>query len=88
MPDKRIDSKKKTLIGTVVSDKMDKTIVVRTGRLALHPVFKKRVRLYNKFKAHDEKNEAKINDLVKIVHARPFSSDKRWKLVKVLEKAK
>jgi len=81
-------SNRKELTGTVVSDKMQKTIVVEVGRLTLHSKFKKRVRLYNKFKAHDEKNEAKIGDIVMIQSIRPLSKDKRWKLIKVLEKIK
>ena len=78
-------SKERT--GTVTSDKMDKTIVVRASRLAFHPVFKKRVRRFSKFKAHDEKNEAKIGDVVKIKESRPLSRDKRWRLVAVIKKA-
>jgi small subunit ribosomal protein S17 len=77
----------KEITGRVVSHRMDKTIVVRASRLALHPVFKKRVRRFNKFKAHDEKNAAKTGDLVKIKEARPFSKTKRWGLVKIMEKA-
>ena len=79
--------KSKEITGTVVSARMDKTIVVRAWRMALHPVFKKRVKKFNKFKAHDGKNSAKAGDTVRIRSIRPLSRDKRWRLVKVLEKA-
>ena len=73
--------------GTVVSDKMDKTIVVRIDRVTRHQFYKKVVRRSTKVKAHDEKNVAKIGDVVKIVHTRPLSRDKRWKLSEVVEKS-
>ena len=78
----------KELVGTVVSDKMQKTIVVRVGRVAVHKKFKKTVKRFNKFKSHDENNAAKVGDLVRIRETRPMSHDKRWRLVEVLEKAK
>lgn len=76
----------KELVGTVVSDRMDKTIVVRVGRLTVHPAFKKTIKRYSKFKAHDEKKIAKIGDAVRIVETRPISKDKRWRLVEIIRK--
>lgn len=81
-------SNKRELSGSVVSDKMDKTIVVRVERSYRHPVYKKVVRVSKKYYAHDEKNEAKAGDVVKIVESRPRSLLKRWLLVDVLEKGK
>ncbi|MFH1594451.1 MAG: 30S ribosomal protein S17 [Candidatus Omnitrophota bacterium] len=78
---------KKVVIGTVVSDKMDKTIVIKVGRLTIHPVFKKRIKKFNKIKAHDAKNVAKVGDVVKVVQSRPISRDKRWRLLEVVEKS-
>ena len=77
----------KEMIGTVVSEKNNKTIVVRVAHLAVHPIFKKTIKKYNKFKAHDEKNEAKTGDAVKIRETRPISKDKRWRLIEVVKKA-
>ena len=74
--------------GRVKSDKMDKTIVVVTETRVPHPVYKKVVRQSTRFKAHDEKNEAKTGDLVRIQECRPMSRDKRWRLVDILERAK
>ena len=74
--------------GRVASDKMDKTIVVVTEMRVQHPVYKKIVRKAVRFKAHDEKNEAKAGDLVRIAECRPLSADKRWRLVDVVERAK
>jgi len=74
--------------GRVASDKMDKTIVVVTEMRVQHPVYKKIVRKSVRFKAHDEKNEAKAGDLVRIAECRPLSADKRWRLVNVVERAK
>jgi small subunit ribosomal protein S17 len=74
--------------GRVASDKMDKTIVVVTETRVPHPVYKKVVRRSTRFKAHDELNEAKSGDLVRIQECRPMSRDKRWRLVEVLERAK
>lgn len=78
---------RKEAIGTVVSDRMDKTIVVKIGRLTVHPVFKKTIRRFSKIKAHDEKNSAKKGDVVKLREVRPVSKDKRWRLVGIVEKA-
>ncbi|NLN48517.1 MAG: 30S ribosomal protein S17 [Clostridiales bacterium] len=80
--------KRKTRIGKVVSDKMDKTIVVSIETLVRHPLYKKIIKRTTKFKAHDENNECKVGDKVLIMETRPISKDKRWRLVEVLEKAK
>jgi small subunit ribosomal protein S17 len=74
--------------GRVSSDKMDKTIVVVTETRVPHPVYKKIVRKSVRFKAHDEKNEAKSGDLVRIAECRPLSRDKRWRLLEIVERAK
>lgn len=78
---------RKERTGVVVSDKMQKTIVVQVRRKARHPELGKVIDRTRKFKAHDEKNEAKIGDRVKIVETRPLSKDKRWRLVEILERA-
>ncbi len=75
-------------MGTVVSDKMKKTIVVKTERITRHPLYKKIIKRYAKFKAHDENNSAKIGDKVRIIESRPLSKEKRWRLVEIIEKAK
>ncbi len=80
------EQKRKIKTGVVVSDKMQKTIVVRVERLTRHPLYKKIIRRFKKFKAHDEKNSAKAGDTVKIVESRPLSKDKRWRLLEVLNK--
>jgi small subunit ribosomal protein S17 len=82
-----VQGKRKTKVGRVVSDKMDKTIVVSVERLARHGMYKRVVRLTKKFKAHDETNEAHIGDLVRIEEARPMSATKRWRLVEVMRRA-
>ena len=79
---------RKTRVGTVVSDKMDKTIVVAIEDNVSHPLYKKIIKRTVKFKAHDEKNEAKAGDRVKIMETRPLSKDKRGRLVEIVEKAK
>ena len=78
---------KRTITGIVVSNKMDKTIVVRTARFVKHPTFQKYVRKNTKYKAHDECNVCQIGDKVIIVESRPLSKDKQWRLRAVLEKA-
>jgi len=78
---------RKELVGRVVSDKMDKTIVVSVERLQRHPLYKRVVRLTNKFKAHDEANEAHVGDTVRIAESRPLSATKRWRLVEVVARA-
>jgi small subunit ribosomal protein S17 len=82
----RNDRKVKT--GKVVSDKMDKTIVVAVERLVQHPLYKKSIKKTVKFKAHDENNDSHIGDIVEIMETRPLSKDKRWRVVEVIEKAK
>nr|WP_306765429.1 30S ribosomal protein S17 [Oceanivirga salmonicida] len=74
--------------GVVVSDKMDKTIVVVEETMKLHKLYKKRVKFSKRYKAHDENNECKVGDKVRIMETRPLSKDKTWRLVKVIEKAK
>lgn len=82
-----IESKKREVVGDVVSDKMDKTIVVEVARRFRHPQYSKVVTKYKKFYAHDEKSEASVGDRVRLVEARPLSKLKRWRLVEVIEKA-
>ncbi len=77
-----------TRIGKVVSDKMQKTVVVAIERLVQHPLYSKGVKHTIKFKAHDENNEARIGDTVQIVQTRPLSKDKCWRVVEILEHAK
>jgi small subunit ribosomal protein S17 len=79
---------RKTRVGTVVSDKMDKTIVVAVEDRVAHPLYKKIIRRTYKLKAHDENNECGIGDRVKVMETRPLSKDKRWRLVEIIEKAK
>jgi small subunit ribosomal protein S17 len=79
---------RKVRIGKVVSDKMEKTIVVAIETKVRHPLYGKTVNRTTKFKAHDENNEAKIGDTVKIMETRPLSKDKRWRLVEIIERAK
>jgi small subunit ribosomal protein S17 len=79
---------RKTRVGKVVSNKMDKTIVVAIQDNVKHPLYKKIVKRTVKFKAHDEQNECNIGDTVKIMETRPLSKDKRWRLVEILERAK
>jgi small subunit ribosomal protein S17 len=79
---------KRTIKGVVISNKMDKTIVVRAERLVKHPVFQKYVRKHIKYKAHDEKNLSKLGDTVLIIESRPLSKEKRWRMLEILEKAK
>lgn len=79
--------KRKTLIGVVTSDKMDKTVVVMVNRLVLHPVYKKYIRKRKKVKAHDERNECRVGDKVLLIESRPLSREKRWRVKEILEKA-
>ncbi|MCG8454220.1 MAG: 30S ribosomal protein S17 [Spirochaetales bacterium] len=81
-------SGKKTFTGTVVSDKMEKTITVVVATRQLHPLYKKYITRTKKYKAHDEANDAHTGDTVKIIESRPVSKDKRWRLVEVVERAK
>jgi small subunit ribosomal protein S17 len=79
---------KRLITGVVISDKMEKTVIVRTERLVKHQVFKKYIRRHVKYKAHDERNECKAGDKVLIMESRPISKDKRWRVREILEKAK
>ena len=85
--DTQVQGKRKTKVGRVVSDRMDKTIVVSVERLARHRLYKRVIRLSTKFKAHDETNEAHIGDTVLIEESRPLSATKRWRLVSVVARA-
>ena len=78
-----MQGKRRTKIGRVVSDKMDKTVVVSVERLRRHPIYKRVVRLSSKFKAHDEQNSARVGDTVRIEESRPLSSQKRWTVVEI-----
>ena len=80
-------NKRRVLRGKVVSDKMDKTIVVEIATRKSHPLYGKRVKFSRRFKAHDENNEAKIGDTVEIMETRPLSRDKHFRLTKIVEKA-
>ena len=84
----KVKSRKKEFIGLVKSDKMEKTIVVSIETLTLHPLYKKYVKRSKKVKAHDEKNEAKTGDRVRVIECRPISKEKCWKLAEILERAK
>jgi len=83
----QVQNKRKTKVGRVVSDKMDKTIVVSVERLARHRLYKRVIRLSTKFKAHDETNDARIGDTVLIEESRPLSATKRWRLVSVVQRS-
>ncbi len=78
-------SNRKERIGVVISDKMDKTITVKVDRVSRHPVYDKSIRKATKFKAHDEKDAAKIGDVVRIEETRPLSKTKRWRLVEIIK---
>ena len=77
---------RKTKVGTVMSDKMDKTVVVRVERVVQHPVYKKYTKRRTTYKAHDEKNEFKVGDRVEIVETRPLSKEKRWRVLRLIER--
>ena len=79
--------RKKTLIGTVISDKMDKTVTVLVERLTQHSTYKKFIRKRKRFKAHDEQNACRIGDKVLIVESRPLSKEKHWRVREIIEKA-
>ena len=87
MEEKRISSRK-VRVGKVVSDKMDKTVVIAIADRVAHPLYKKIVGRTYKLKAHDENNECGIGDTVKVMETRPLSKDKRWRVVEIVEKAK
>jgi small subunit ribosomal protein S17 len=73
--------------GVVVSDKMDKTVVVRLERIKMHAKYKKYIRIWKTVKAHDEKNEVRTGDLVQLIESRPLSKDKRWRVLKIIKRA-
>ena len=81
-------SSRKTRVGKVVSDKMDKTVVVAVADRVQHPLYKKTVKRTYKLKAHDENNTCGIGDTVRVMETRPLSKDKRWRVVEIIEKAK
>ncbi|HIE17635.1 MAG TPA: 30S ribosomal protein S17 [Dehalococcoidia bacterium] len=81
-----MQARRKVRIGRVISDKMDKTVVVSSESLRRHPLYKKVVRHTSKFKAHDETNACKIGDVVRIIETRPLSKDKRWRVVEIIRR--
>ncbi len=81
------DKKRKSKMGRVVSNKMDKTVVVTVESFRPHPLYKKRVRRIKKFKAHDEQNSCHIGDVVRIEETRPLSKEKRWRVVEIVSKS-
>jgi small subunit ribosomal protein S17 len=81
-------SSRKTRVGKVVSDKMDKTVVVTVETRVAHPLYKKIINRTYRLKAHDENNECRIGDTVRVMETRPLSRDKRWRVVEILERAK
>ena len=87
MEEKRVSSRK-TRVGKVVSDKMDKTVVVAIEDRVAHPLYKKIIKRSYRLKAHDELNECGVGDTVKVMETRPLSKDKRWRVVEIIEKAK
>lgn len=81
-------NRRKTRVGVVVSDKMDKTVVVATEEFVRHALYGKAVKTTKKFKVHDENNECAIGDTIRIMETKPLSKDKRWRMVEIVEKAK
>ncbi|MCC8090422.1 MAG: 30S ribosomal protein S17 [Oscillospiraceae bacterium] len=81
-------SSRKVHVGRVVSDKMDKTVVVSVEDRVAHPIYKKIIKRTKRLKAHDEKNECGVGDTVRVMETRPLSKDKRWRVVEIVEKAK
>jgi len=78
---------KRTLIGLVVSDKMDKTVVVSVQRATTHPLYRKTIRISKRYKAHDEQNDCRLGDRVEIIECRPLSKDKKFRVAQVLDRA-
>ncbi|HEY8495750.1 MAG: 30S ribosomal protein S17 [Firmicutes bacterium ZCTH02-B6] len=78
---------RKTRVGTVVSDKMDKTVVVAVERVVTHPLYKRTLRRTKKYKAHDEDNSCRAGDVVRIMETRPLSKEKRWRVVEIIRRA-
>jgi len=87
-PETGVAGQRKVRLGTVISDKMNKTIIVQINTRKKHPLYKKTVAQRVRFKVHDEKNECGIGDLVRITETRPLSKEKRWRLLEIVEKAK
>ena len=81
-------AQRKTRVGRVVSDKMDKTVVVAIEEITAHPVYGRRIRRTKKLKAHDEENQARQGDTVRVMETRPLSREKRWRVVEILERAR
>jgi len=81
-----MEKKRKTRVGRVVSNKMDKTVVVTVETLRHHPLYKKTIRRAVKYKVHDEKNECRLGDTVKIIETRPLSKEKRWRVAEIITK--
>ena len=81
-----MDKIRKMMVGHVISDKMDKTVVVSVSTINHHPMYKKTIRAASKYKAHDEKNECKMGDIVRIVETRPLSKEKRWRVEEIMNK--
>jgi len=79
--------RRKVLVGRVVSDKMDKTVVVKVERLTRHPLYGKVIRHHKRYKAHDQENACHLGDLVRIIESRPLSKEKRWVVTEILERA-
>ena len=86
--EKEVRGQRKVRLATVISDKMDKTIIVQVGTSKAHRLYRKTVRMRTKFKVHDEKNECGIGDLVRITETRPISKEKRWRVLEIVEKAR
>ena len=86
--DTQRQTSRKTRVGKVVSDKMDKTIVVSVENRVAHPVYKKIIKRTYRLKAHDEENQCRVGDRVRVMETRPLSKDKRWRLVEIIERAK
>lgn len=80
--------KRKERVGVVLSNRMQKTVIVQVQRIFMHPLYKKEVRIGKKYYAHDEKNECEIGDVVRIMETRPLSKLKKWRVVEVIKKAK
>ena len=88
MTEQSVRNSRKVRVGTVISDKMNKSLVIRVDRTMKHPLYQKTIQTSSKLYAHDENNEAKVGDLVKVMETRPYSKLKRWRLVEIVEKAK
>lgn len=80
-------ARRQAVVGTVISDKMDKTVVVEVARLVRHPAYDKRVRRKSRVKAHDEANACHVGDTVRVMETRPLSKDKRWRVIEIVQRA-